>query len=59
MTIERRKGKVFIVCDTCGEEKQGTDFHETWGEAKREGWRVRKFGDDWVHGCSKTECEPA
>lgn len=61
MTIERRGGRVFITCDTCGVSYEGDTnrpFAEIWDEAKREGWRVRKIADEWIHGCAQPNCKP-
>ena len=53
--IDRQHGKIVIECDSCDEtfEIGSDDFNETWGAAKREGWRSRKIGSEWVHGCPK------
>jgi hypothetical protein len=51
--IDRQHGKLIFECDSCDETLTcDTDnFNEAWNEAKREGWRSRKIGDEWVHGC--------
>jgi hypothetical protein len=53
--IDRQHGNVIIECDSC--EKTFTldtdDFDTTWSAAKRDGWRTRKIGEEWVHGCPK------
>lgn len=48
--------KILIECDSCAEVFEGDDgdeFNETWGAAKRDGWRTRKIADEWLHGCPK------
>lgn len=62
MTIERQGDIVSIICDTCGEEYRGApreEFSDVWALAKRDGWRVRKIANEWMHGCSKPNCVPA
>ena len=54
--IDRQGHKILIECDTCSEVFEGeedAEFAEVWAEAKRDGWRSRKIGNDWVHGCGK------
>ena len=53
--IDRQSSKVLIECDTCDEVFDGEsgDFAEVWTAAKREGWRTKKIGSEWVHGCPK------
>jgi len=61
MSVERSGNTVTIVCDTCGEEfhgEQGEEFAEVWSSAKRDGWRVRKIANEWLHGCDKPRCAP-
>jgi hypothetical protein len=53
-----RQGKVVLIeCDSCDEvfrhDDESAEFAEVWAEAKREGWRTRKIGNDWVHGCPR------
>jgi len=62
MSIERSGNTVMIVCDTCGEEYQGEQneqFSDVWASAKRDGWRVRKIANEWLHGCDKPRCVPS
>jgi len=42
-----------IECDCCeaSDEFEGDDFNEAFDEAKAEGWRAFKDGDDWMHKC--------
>lgn len=51
--IDRQHGKIIFECDSCDETLTADtdDFTEAWNEAKREGWRSRKIGDEWLHGC--------
>lgn len=52
--IDRQHGKIIIECDSCGEIFEGRDdaeFAQVWSAAKRDGWRSRKIGNDYVHGC--------
>jgi hypothetical protein len=54
--IDRQGLKVLIECDSCDEVFSGDDlakFKDVWAAAKREGWRTRKIGEEWVHGCSR------
>jgi hypothetical protein len=58
MTIERQRrvGGIIIECDEpgCNEEYQisdGVGFDYGWEEAKARGWRAKRIGNDWVHGC--------
>ena len=54
--IEREGGKLIWICDTCDEEEafdKNESFHECWDELKRQGWRTKKIGDEWVHGCPR------
>ena len=55
--IDRQGGDIVFECDTCGEvlESGTADFGSAWNHAKREGWRTRKIGTEWVHACSKCE----
>ena len=54
--IDRQHGKILIECDSCDvvfEGDPGEEWGEVWPSAKREGWRTKKIGDEWVHGCPK------
>jgi hypothetical protein len=54
--IDLQGGKILIECDSCDEVFVGdedTEFLEVWGSARREGWRTKKIGDEWVHGCPR------
>lgn len=52
--IERdRDREISFTCDTCGEtENSRTDeFNAAWADAKEDGWKTQKVGNDWVHTC--------
>jgi hypothetical protein len=53
--IDRQHGKVLIECDSCSEVYEGDsgEFNEVWAAAKRERWKTKKIGDQWIHGCTK------
>jgi hypothetical protein len=57
MSIERagRGGPIGFTCDapSCHEvfQSMSRDFGTALAEAKEDGWRARKDGDDWVHLC--------
>lgn len=54
MTIERQHGELVMTCDECGTEFCGgceDDFARFVQDAKREGWKVLKEGDEWLHNC--------
>jgi hypothetical protein len=54
--IDRQKGgKLVIECDSCNEvlETDTADFAEARAMMQREGWKVRKIGGEWIHGCEK------
>lgn len=53
--IDRQHGKIVIECDSCDEvfEGKSAEWNEVWPEAKREGWKSKKIGSEWVHGCPK------
>ena len=51
--LDRQKGRVVFECDSCEAttESDTGDFNEAWAAAKRDGWKARKIGADWVHAC--------
>jgi len=54
--IDRQGHCILIECDSCDEVFVGdedAEFSEVWSAAKREGWRTKKIGEEWVHGCGK------
>lgn len=54
--INRSGAQTVIKCDDCGDVFTSDD-HENWSElwprAQRDGWKSRKIGHVWVHGCPK------
>lgn len=57
--IDRQHGKIVIECDACDETLQGDsdNWQEVWPAAKRDGWRTRQIGSEWVHMCPKPRCQ--
>lgn len=58
MTIERERATydTVIECDRVGCSATFTissciDFNSGWTDAKKQGWRAKRIGVDWVHGC--------
>ena len=54
--IHREHGKIVIECDSCSELFEGerdAEFAQVWAEAKRDGWKTKKVGTEWVHGCAR------
>ena len=52
--IDRQHNRIMLECDSCPEifeGKDGEEWGELWSRAKSEGWKTRKIGHDWVHGC--------
>jgi hypothetical protein len=51
--IDRQYGKLVFECDACEATFEGDndDFQADWAAAKREGWKTRQIGSDWVHTC--------
>lgn len=52
--IDHQGGKIIWECDSCDktfEWDDSDDFQGGWSAAKEEGWRTKKIGDEWVHGC--------
>ncbi len=50
-----KQGRRFVVeCDSCDEtlsSEEGETFTEFWNNVKSVGWRAKKIGAEWVHGC--------
>ena len=59
MSIERQYGKIIFICDTCEEslETKTDDWNEARAKMQAEGWRSKKYGVDWVHGCERCGVE--
>ena len=56
--IDRQGGNIVFECDTCDETltisaAAATTFEEAWALARRDGWRCKKIGNEWVHGCQR------
>jgi hypothetical protein len=53
--MDRQHGKVVFECDSCPEVFEGDsgEFNEVGAAAKREGWKTKKIGSEWMHGCPK------
>jgi hypothetical protein len=54
--IDRQGRRILIECDSCDEVwtgDEGAPFSHVWEAARHEGWRARKVGDQWVHGCRR------
>tara|TARA_R110000782_G_scaffold167129_9_gene259351 strand:+ start:82364 stop:82591 length:228 start_codon:yes stop_codon:yes gene_type:complete len=53
--IERKfyGGPIDVHCDACpnGIETGSRDFAMARLIIKDDGWKIRKFGDDWLHLC--------
>lgn len=51
--IDRQGGDLVFECDSCSEvmKSEQSDFSSAWNLAKREGWRAKKIGTEWVHEC--------
>jgi len=52
--IDRQGGRILIECDSCDEVftgEEGAEWPEVWAAARREGWRSKQIGREWVHGC--------
>jgi len=54
--IDRQNGGIiYVECDSCDEvlDTETKDFEEARSIMRREGWKVRKIADEWLHGCPK------
>lgn len=51
--LDRQHGKFIVECDACGEalETETADFDEARATMQREGWKIRKIRNVWIHGC--------
>ena len=52
--MDKQKGDFVFECDNCGAalETDQADFDVARSILRREGWRARKIGDVWQHGCA-------
>jgi hypothetical protein len=56
MTIDRQFNRIVIECESCDELIVGDaaeTFEAVWATAKREGWRAKKIGENWIHECAR------
>lgn len=53
--IDRQHGRLVVECDAYSAvlETETKDFDEAREAMRREEWKVRKVGSDWIHGCPK------
>lgn len=54
--IDRQFNRITIQCDSCDDVfvgDSGEEWDDVWSAAKREGWKSKKIGDEWVHGCPR------
>jgi hypothetical protein len=53
--LDRQRGKIIFECNVCGQslEPDTADFNEAKRTLDDNGWRARKIGSDWLHGCDK------
>jgi hypothetical protein len=52
--IDRQNGGIiYVECDSCDEvlDTETKDFEEARNVMRREGWKVRKIAEEWLHGC--------
>lgn len=52
--IDRQNGGIiYVECDSCDEvlDTETKDFEEARSVMRREGWKVRKIAEEWLHGC--------
>ena len=64
--IHRQYDQIVIECDACeallfeaGAEGLGpgsSDWEVVWPAAKREGWKARRIGGEWLQFCPR--CKP-
>ena len=53
--IDRQFGNLVVECDSCPEVllTHTADFEEARAIMRRDGWKVRQIGKEWLHGCPK------
>ncbi len=54
--IDRQHGGLILVeCDSCPEvlDTETSDFTEARARMQREGWKVRKIANEFLHGCPR------
>lgn len=55
--LDRQKGNFIVECDKCSEvlDTETSSFDSALNIMRRNGWKSRKIGEDWVHWCG--ECK--
>jgi hypothetical protein len=56
--IDRQKDRIVVECDSCDETRASEDgetFTDFWNNAKRDGWKAKRIGADWLHACPQCE----
>lgn len=54
--IDRQGTRIVIECDCCDETVAsigGEEWAPFWARAREEGWRAKKIGSEFVHGCPR------
>ena len=53
--IDRQHGMIVVECDSCDQvlETETDDFETARAVMRREGWKIRKIADVWLHGCPR------
>lgn len=53
--IDRQGRQIVVECDSCDAvlETDTAEFTEARAMMQREGRRVRKIANEWLHGCPK------
>jgi hypothetical protein len=49
--LDRQHGDIVWECDACGAalETETSDFDSARNLLRREGWKIRKQGDEWMY----------
>lgn len=57
--IDRQRGCIVIECDSCDATFDGKsgEWNEVCTAAKRDGWKSKKIGSEWVHACQDCEVD--
>lgn len=52
--MDKQHGDYIFKCNVCGKtlETGQADFNTAINIMKRQGWKARKIGADWVHCCA-------
>lgn len=53
MTVHWNHNAASFECDSCDEilDTNEDEFAAAWSKARDAGWRSKKIGTEWVHGC--------